>query len=205
MDKETPLVLIADDEKEFREAFIQKHGGNGIAIEQLNDVCDLQQNLATRKHLPDLVVIDLYRTKAEPNTPESDADNQSVNESLAKVESATAALRKIVESVKIPMAIRVLREIRSVPRLQELPVLIYTRQGLSLLSDEELREAIQLKAEWMLKGRSGTLEREQMLTFLRRTQAKNKRIKRDLILTVLGTISGFVLSIFWEWLKIKFT
>jgi CheY-like chemotaxis protein len=198
MTQHSPLVLIADDEVEFRSAFVKKHGGSGIAIEQLDDVCALHEHLAHCKQLPDLVVIDLYRTKADPNTPEAEAANAEISVLLSKVESATSELRTAVNQLKFPAAIRTLREIRAIPRLQELPILIYTRQGLSLLSDDDLREAIHLDAEWMLKGRSAALEREQMTSFLRHSRDRQRRLKRDTALTLIGTALGFALSVAWQ-------
>lgn len=190
-----PKVLIADDEAEFRNAFVSKHAASGFSVEQMTDVYSLPQNLKEASSLPDLVVLDLYRTLALPDTQEADKANAEVNKLLAELDDKTAELKAVVDRVKKPAAIKVLREIRSIPRLSDIPVLIYTRQGLSLLSDEEIREAIGLGADWMLKGRSPDVERAQMHSFLRNAELKRRRIKRDVMLTVLGAMLGTILGV----------
>ena len=134
--------------------------------------------------------MDLYRTTASPGSAEAEAANVEVDRLLAKLDAETAELKAVVDRVKKPAAINILREIRKIPRLSRLPVLIYTRQGLSLLSDDEMRDAIHLGAEWMLKGRSRGVEQAQINAFLRDAVEKRKRLKRDVVLTIIGAVLG---------------
>lgn len=200
MNADKMSLLIADDEEEFRNAFMAKHSGTAFDIEQFADIHALPEYLAAAKELPDLVVIDLYRTMAEPGTNEAKVANAEVDDLLAKLDAITSELKVVVNRVKTPAAIHILREIRAVPRLADIPILIYTRQGLSLLSDDEIRDAIHLGAEWMLKGRSASVERAQMTAFLRAGRIGQKRLKRDVALTLLGTILDTVLGAVCQWL-----
>lgn len=194
MGKKHPTILIADDEEAFRIAFVSAHADSGFSIEQISDIYTLPQKLTNASTLPDLVVLDLYRTLSL-GTPQAEIDNAEVDELIEKIEADTVELKTVVNRVKEPAAIKILREIRSIPRLAKLPVLIYTRQGLSLLSDEEFREAVHLGAEWMLKGRSTNAERAQMDAFLRRARQNRKRLERDVVLTIFGAILGVIFSV----------
>lgn len=194
MSKKRTTVLIADDEESFRTAFESRHGER-FAVQALSDIYSLPQVLREARKLPDLVVMDLYRTTASPDTDEANKANAEVDELLAKLDLDTAELRAVVNRVKTPAAMSILREIRSIRRLSRIPVLIYTRQGLSLLSDDEIREAIHLGAEWMLKGRSPGLEQAQMNAFLGAAQERRKRLERDVSLSILGAVLGVALSL----------
>lgn len=193
MSKKHPTILIADDEDEFRNAFVTAHADSKFSIEQISDVNALPQKLEDTRKLPDLVVLDLYRTKSL-GTPQAQADNAVVDELLARIDADTVELKAAIDRLKEPAAIRVLQEIRKIPRLAKLPVLLYTRQGLSLLSDEEFKAAVHLGSEWMLKGRSPSAELAQIEEFLRRAQLRRKRLERDVGLTVLGAVLGVVIG-----------
>ncbi|MBU1343675.1 MAG: hypothetical protein KKE44_15990 [Proteobacteria bacterium] len=195
MHKKQITILVADDEESFRNSFVAKHSECGFSIEAISDIFSLPQKLRDTPKLPDLVVMDLYRTTASPGTAQAEAANAEVDKLLAKLDADTADLKAVVDRVKNPSAIKVLREIRDIPRLSRLPVLIYTRQGLSLLSDEEMRDAIHLGAEWMLKGRSSGVEQAQMNAFLRKAQEKRKRLERDIALTIFGAFLGAAVSL----------
>jgi hypothetical protein len=193
--KKNTRVLIADDEESFRHDFVNKHAHSDFEVEQVSDIYTLPHKLKDTANLPDLVVLDLYRTIASPDTPQSEIDNAEVDVLLAKIDADTTELKAVVNRVKTPAAIKILREIRSIPRLSKLPVLIYTRQGLTLLSDDEIRESIRLGAEWMMKGRSAGVERAQMNEFLRNAQQKRKRFERDLLLTIFGAFLGTIIGV----------
>ncbi|MFH0771331.1 MAG: hypothetical protein V1933_01785 [Candidatus Omnitrophota bacterium] len=190
MPHKTISVLFSDDEKAFQNTFVAAHEASGFHIEHTDDIYSVPQKLRTARKLPDLVVLDLYRTEAQPGTKEADAANADIDRCLDKLKRVLGELKTLVDRTKTPAAIKVLREIRACPRLVDLPVLIYTRQGLSVLSDEDIRDAIHLGAEWMLKGRSPELEAAQMRAFLWNAQQRRKRLKRDVVLTILGAILG---------------
>lgn len=193
-------VLLADDEQSFRDAFMQRHRNNGFTIRETQDVYQIPELLRTMTSLPDLVVMDLYRTSANPSTSEAEEANAEVDHWLQKLDEVTHELRNVVKRVKEPAAIRVLHEIRTCPGCEHLPVLIYTRQGLTLLSDDEIRDAIHLEAEWMLKGRSSEIEAAQMRSFLWQARQRRRRLQRDVILTLIGIVVGAASSFLFEWL-----
>ncbi len=193
MSKKRPTILIADDEAAFRNAFVNAHTRFGFSIEEMPDVYSLPEKLSKMRPLPDLIVLDLYRTKSL-GTSDEDADNAEVDRLLAKLDEDVKELKVVVDRVKDPVSISILHQIREIPRLKKLPVLLYTRQGLSLLSDEQLRGAIKDGAEWMLKGRSDIVEEAQINEFLRRARLKRRRLERDVALTILGAVLALILD-----------
>lgn len=193
MSRKKPTILIADDEDRFRDGFAEAHAGSRFTIEQVTDVDRVPQKLMQSSRLPDLVVLDLYRTRSL-GTAQAAEDNAVVDELLARIDKDTAELKVAMERLKEPAAIRVLEEIRDIPRLAKLPVLLYTRQGLSLLSDEEFKKAERLGSEWMLKGRGAGAELAQIEGFLGRADAERRRVARDVVLTVAGAVLGVVIG-----------
>jgi CheY-like chemotaxis protein len=70
MYKRPTTILIADDEEAFRNNFVANHSDCGFSIEAISDIYSLPQKLQNTPKLPDVVVMDLYRTIASPGTIE---------------------------------------------------------------------------------------------------------------------------------------
>lgn len=188
-------VWICDDEEEPRTAFEKRHNGmEGVRItKDIVDSHSLPQYLRGDGPQPDLVVLDLYRTNAEPGSPEAQKVNKAVKDQVACVERELNKLKEIVDKDETPAAISVLREIREDKRLCHLPVMLYTRQGLSILDPERLNDAIDLHADWMLKGRGAAIERRYMFACLARHK-HTRHLERDVLLTVIGAVCGAILG-----------
>jgi hypothetical protein len=169
-------IFYCDDESNFRSSFAEKHGPPNFEVTVTNDIYGVPAMLNGMEMLPDLVVLDLYHTKASPDSSEAKSANKEVEEGLLAVKKVLDSLRVVVNRSKDPAAIKILEEIRSYDKLKELPVLLYTREGLSLLSDEELHKSIQLGADWMLKGRSKEFESGKMYSVI-----QQHRLSKDTI------------------------
>jgi len=186
-------VFFCDDEAQFRSKFAANHANSEFEISDTNDVEALPRLLGDEKHLPDLLVLDLYHCRASPDSPEAIAGDKLVDEKLLELNVKLEEVKEISDRFKEPRAIKILHELRANPRLKNLPVLLYTRQGLSVINDEELQEAHEYGAEWMLKGRKPETERRRMHSFIiKNTPAR--RLRRDIVLAVLSTAVGWILS-----------
>jgi CheY-like chemotaxis protein len=187
-------IFFADDEPEFQSSFLQKHNAPDFQITHTADVYSIPRMLDEAPVLPDLVVLDLYATRASPLSDEAKIQNERVNQRLAALDRDIVELKKVVDEVKTPAAIEVVRQIRRNPKLTDVPILLYTRQGLSLLGDEELNEAMRLDTDWMLKGRSKELERACMTSYVTDHRTKRQRLKRDVVLTIAGALLGAIVG-----------
>lgn len=194
-------VVYCDDEASFQSAF-QRHSSPEFQITVTKDVHGLPQFLQNMKRLPDLLVLDLYHTVSSPDSDEAKRANDEVDQKLKDVNKAMEELRVPVNKGKRPDGLKYLTQIRKIPKLEDLPVLLYTRQGLSLLDDEQLGEAYSLHAEWMVKGRSPEFERGRMRAFLKQERLRRKRFKRDVRLTLVGVALGLLATMIYEAIKI---
>ncbi len=187
-------VWICDDEKKARDTFRDRHRTDeGIVItKEIIDADDVPQSLRAAARLPDLVVLDLYCTNAAPGSPDAERVNGEVSKQVASVDKELDKLKEIVDRGKTPKAISVLREIRQDKKLRDLPVLINTRQGLSILDPALLQDAIDLHADWMLKGKGAAIERRYMSACVARHKHK-RQPGRDVVLMVLGATLGWLL------------
>lgn len=187
-------IVYCDDETDFQIKFQQRHSSPTTHITMTNDVVGLPAFLASMPQPPDLLVLDLFHTKEAPGSPDADIVNRRIEARLQDVDLAIEKLKEVVAADKHPAAIEALREIRQHRRLASLPVLLYTRQGLSLLDDNQLNEAIELGAEWMLKGRSPEFERGRMLSFIATQRSLRQRVQRDIVLMIVGALLAFLLE-----------
>ena len=189
-------VLYVDDEQKALDEFMNAHAVDGISVESCQDIRKLRETLQGRstKDLPDLIVTDLYRTKGELGTKSAEDTNIRVDELVAKIAGTRKELEELVALQKEPAAIEVLESLRNTPKLENIPVIICTREGLSLIDDNLLRKSLKLGADWMIKGRAPEVIRELMIRNYRETAQSRRRPKRDLVLTVAGSLIGAVLG-----------
>lgn len=193
-------VLYVDDEQKALDEFLRWHAVDGISVEGLQDVRKLKEALESRakKDLPDLIVTDLYRTRGALATEAASRINAQVDALVLEIAASRKKLEALVALEKEPAAIEALASIRSSAKLQHIPVIICTREGLSLIDDGLLRLSLKLGADWMIKGRSPEVIRELMVRNYREAIASRKRIARDVVLmwagSLIGTLLGYLVS-----------
>lgn len=191
-------VLYCDDEADVQSAFLTRHPN--LLVTPVRDIHSVASKLSEMRPRPDLVVLDLYHTNASPGSEDAARVNAEVTERIGDVDRAVEALRKVVSKGKAPVALEVVRQIREELH-SDVPILLFTRQGLSLLEDQQLLRAVSHDAEWMLKGRSPEFERGKMEAYVRRYKLNRRRVKRDVALTVAGAVLGLGLSMLWDLLR----
>ena len=190
-------VLLVDDEESARADFASRHRNSGWYVSTYDGALrDLPKWLEDKKRsqLPDLLVLDLYTTKEPPGTPGAEQVNKAVEGKIQEIDKLVAELRDIVDSGKEPVGLELLKQVRASPTraVRQLPVMLFTRQGLALLSDEELKISHEKDATWMLKNRTPELERAAMQHAL----ARKASLARDVKINALFCILGLLLSPF---------
>lgn len=186
-------VLYCDDEARLRKKFIASHVDSDFSFSELEDVESLPRILADMPRLPDLLVLDVFHSITTPGTKEALEGDRLVAKKFEEFYEKLREVKEVSDRYKRPRAIHILNEIRSNPKMRDLPVLLYTRQGLALISDEELQDTIENGAEWMLRGRKPETERRRMYNFIIKNRPKN-RIERDVLIAIVSTIVGLLLS-----------
>jgi hypothetical protein len=190
-------IVYCDDESAYASKFTRNHGDTNNIV-TTDDVDALPDLLAGMKPTPDLLVLDLYHTAFPRDSDDARRVNAEVERQVRLIGDATSELKKVVEFGKRPAALDALRTIRCDHRLADLPVLLYTRQGLSLLDDDQLNRAAQLGAEWMLKGRGAGFEHSRMLSFVHAKRADRYRRRRELLMVGIGAVAAVVLEHVWQ-------
>ena len=189
-------ILYVDDEKETLDTFTSDHASDGISIETCLDARRIVEMLGRRKprERPDLIVMDLYATNADFNSEGAKETNRKVEFFVEKICEARAELQDLVKQSKSPAGIYALRQLKASEELKSIPVILRTREGLALLGDDILKESIELGAQWMLKGRAPVIERAMFYRTLDENRSVRKRLKRDVVIMVIGSLLGAALS-----------
>jgi CheY-like chemotaxis protein len=195
-------VLFCDDEAEQRTKFCHNHAGSEFHITIEANIESLPRKLEAMGRLPDIVVLDLFHPILPADSPEIVRETAKIAQRVGEINALMEKLRE--EDVMFrPLAISVLKEIRSIPRLAKLPVLLYTRYGISTVNEEEMKEAIDLCADWMLKGRTAQTEQRMMYSIIS-AHERSTSIARDMhlgfLFAVVGAVIGAVISEVLRWL-----
>lgn len=185
-------ILYCDDQAEFLDGFRDRHLQE-FRIDQTQDVGDVLRALERSDRLPDLLLLDLYH-------PKQAADGERLRSvAETKLNQLTVAIddaREAVEMAYSPKAVDLLAAVRSRYSARQLPVLIYTRRGLLMLSGEEIKRIAELDGDWLIKDFERIdRDTEAMVirTFVRRLKDQ-PRLQRDVALGALFTLAGGVLG-----------
>ena len=141
-------IVYCDDQARFREQFLERHRDHYDII-LVNDTRDLLVTLDKLKILPDLVLLDLFHPREDD--PEFEERVARAEASLADLDRQIEETGRIVHEAWEPSGLDILKLIRQKYSVRKLPVVIYTQKGLVLLGDNELREAEENGADWLLK------------------------------------------------------
>lgn len=195
-------VLYCDDEMSQRDRFYKLHHGNEFTVEVEADVDCLPRRLSQLNKLPDLLVLDLFHPFVEADPAEATRINNEVNVTVGQINELMIKVRRQADELFAPRAISVLREIRKNPKLERLPVILYTRYGICTVNDEEMKEAISLSADWLLKGRTPEAEKRMMYQ-VTTEHSKLKSFPRDTKLAIWSSIFSAILGTIFGWLITK--
>jgi len=169
-----PFIFFCDDKPKWTGLFKNRHGGNlknaeieelknhkeipltngdsekGFDVETINSSTDFQpklRELLKTGKKPDIILIDLYHPKS--------ADQSIIAEGEAAIIELEEAIKKAkapITKAWSPQGFEMLRDARKL--CPDTPIAIYTEQGLTIASDEELRMVSEQRGEWMLKGQN---------------------------------------------------
>ena len=142
------VVVLCDDQKRFRDEFINNHQGHYqiISVEDTNTLIETIDGL---KELPDIILLDLFHPR--DNNPDFEQRRLRAEDELTKLDEQIDRTNDAVLATWEPQGINILRSIRQKYPSVELPVAIYTQKGMILLNDDQLREVEELEGHWLLK------------------------------------------------------
>ncbi len=192
-------IFYVDDEKRARDAFKKAHTREGTKVETCGNANVVSDVLASRGFWkrPDIIVMDLYTTNAEAGSQEADEVNSEIDRLVQKIAEVRENLDAIVKKSKYPIAINALKDLRLCRGTKNIPVIISTREGLSLLSEELFRESIQYNATWMLKGRDPASERALFRRQVEVAKTKRRRSQMNVVSGLVGAVLGWILRMAW--------
>lgn len=144
-------ILFCDDQARFRQGFVDRHSDH-YEIIAVADIGGVSQKLTEMRTLPDLLLLDLYHPNMSGE--EQPAKTAIAEASLADLDLQIDRTKAAVLDAWSPTGLAMLKLIRRRYPPSALPIALYTQKGLLLLDDAELREALQLNADWLLKKKN---------------------------------------------------
>lgn len=188
-------VLICDDQQVFIEEFKQRHG-QYYEIREVNDVGMLVDRLHDMKHLPDLLLLDLYHPRAQGEDFEQ--KREVAEQELANLDEQIKITKAAVEAAWNPVGLEILKDIRQDFSAEELPVIIYSQRGLFLLDDEKVRLVDEYDAHWLLKRQFGPITEKTRMDRVMRHEQKTTSLPKvyNRALTISWSITAIVLAVY---------
>ena len=152
-------ILFLDDKREWREHFEQQHGDEyDVTLVSSGREFDLRlERMVAEGHPPDVVLIDLYHPKY-PDEPERQAElTKAGDAAIQDLETAIQKARGPILAAWDPYGVEILDRARKFLDAKghgDIPLAIYTQQGLTIANNEELKRVSQLRGEWLIKNKS---------------------------------------------------
>lgn len=200
-------ILYVDDKSEWRDNFQQQHGQeyDVTAVASPREFEQQLERMLAEKRLPDLVLIDLYHPRY-PNDAEQQAKVNAAGEAaIARLEEEGRRAREAILTAWEPYGVTVLEQARQLLDAhgqRDVPLVIYTQQGLTIANNEELKRVSALRGEWLLKNRANaeyeSYRINELIALHERRQDNYRRVYRNtswaiaaLLLILLLTFAYF--------------
>ena len=146
-------IFFCDDKEKWTENFKKLHG-NEFEVTTTNKSREFKpelEKLIKAGEKPDIILIDLYHPRNPPG-PVQDALNVTGQAAIDRLKEAIKEEKKHIEAAWAPDGFEMLKDARKL--CPDVPIAIYTEQGLTLAGDEELIKVSTERGEWMLKGQT---------------------------------------------------
>lgn len=156
MNESKRIIYYWDDEEKFLTKFRERHNEYNIELfSECNEIIKrLAQALENEENIPDLILLDLFHTFVDPSSEE----NKCAEKQLKELDESAKNLLSAINNARKPEGINVLKEIRGLGKdehekklLEEIPILLYTRRGISILDDSQLQDIATCQGVWMIK------------------------------------------------------
>ncbi|MDR3763009.1 MAG: hypothetical protein P4M01_02830 [Acidobacteriota bacterium] len=152
-------ILFLDDKRTWLDNFQQQHGDEyDLTLVASGREFDLRlERMVAEGHPPDVVLIDLYHPKY-PDDPARQAELTTAGDAaIQDLEAAIQKARGPILAAWDPYGVEILERARKFLDSRghgDIPLVIYTQQGLTIASNEELKRVSQLRGEWLIKNKS---------------------------------------------------
>jgi hypothetical protein len=196
-----PIIVYCDDKQKLIDDFKEKHGEEYDIRPAVNEkeFMTVLRGLHKNDSPPSIILIDLYH----PNENKTDEELKLLEPSFYEVgEELDVVIKKardITDKVCSPLGLKLLERVREEMKMfADVPIAIYTKQGVSVIKDECIGEVADYRAEWLLKGRSKDYESgrlDRMLTKATENKECGKIAKERAKITkrALWFLAGFML------------
>jgi len=188
-----PLIYFCDDKKKWTDIFTERHGKE-FEIETTNSSRDFKlilEDLIRRDKKPDVILIDLYHPRTDDQTIIK-AGEAAIEQLKAAIEGSKGPIHRAWN----PDGFNMLKEARKL--CPDIPIAIYTEQGLTLAGDPELQKVSDENGEWMLKGQGDFYEAYRLRTMLAGKHYASITQKALFILSAIIFVSALAYSYFVE-------
>ena len=173
MDKK-PFVFYCDDKEQWIKKFKSRHRKQ-FEIKSITKGLDFKQSLEKlleQGREPDVILIDLFHPKYgdDDDPAEKEKAEREGNAAIDELEAAVKKAREYIYKAWDPYGLDMLEQARDL--CPDIPIVVYTQQGLALVNENELGRASDAKGEWLLKGRDAHYESITINKILEKNKAR---------------------------------
>lgn len=164
-------ILIVDDNPNFLKAFCERHreAFDIQCVTNHGEVLPTLLRLKSEDRFPNLLLVDLYYPRDLGSS--SQEKISLANQKLSEFSKFECELQNLVRRTHEPIGMQIIEEIRRMYNTHELPLLVYTLNGLLMLDNKDIHKIEDWDAGWLLKDRYG-VGTEQARIFGQITRAK---------------------------------
>jgi CheY-like chemotaxis protein len=166
-------VYICDDEEEMIRRFRRKHDVD-LDIKAFTTIKELQD--AANEQEPDLILLDLFwgRDDVDPEL------TKAADAKLYDFQRQIPAVRDAIYQAYSPTGIEGLKYLRK--ELPTTPIMIHSKTGQLLLSEQDITNAVDLEVGWLPKNQENVMPNTEILAirqFIKSKKRTNDRINHS--------------------------
>ncbi|MBN2039462.1 MAG: hypothetical protein JW864_05440 [Spirochaetes bacterium] len=190
--KSKPTILYCDDKKKWLNLFKERHKGQYtiISTERASELSIKLQDMVNNKIPPDIILIDLYHSRFDDPAVQ-EQHNLAGQAAIDKLETVKKEVRVPINEAWNPEGYKMLEFARSILKeahYESIPIAIYTEQGLSIATNEELETVAKFDGQWLIKGSTHNYESFRLKELLNEGRKKRVYTKTYTMLSVFGVL-----------------
>lgn len=200
MFKKKPTILYCDDKEKWLNLFESNHKEqyNIISTKDASKLNDMLKEMIKSKNPPDIILIDLFHPKFNTSPSTQEINNKIGQEAIDKLEAMKKEVRTPIKNAWDDLGYKMLKHARMILKEahhENIPIAIYTEQGLTIATNEELETVANLDGQWLIKGSTPVYESLRLQELLNECRRKKSYTKTYTMLSVIG----FVLLMITAW------
>jgi hypothetical protein len=195
-----PTILYCDDKEKWINLFKKRHEEEYtiISTDRASELSVKLREMIKNKRPPDIILIDLYHPKFDDPAIQ-EQHNPIGQAAIDKLEAIKKEVRTPINETWDAAGYRMLKDTHNILKkahYESIPIAIYTEQGLTIATNEQLETVASCGGQWLIKGSTQAYESSRLYGLSKEGHKKRTYTRAYTILSIFGVLLLIVTTMY---------